>query len=236
MAQEWMQVLAAFTAQPGEERLNEILAALNAEPGVLVIFNHPMWDLYLVGKERAAFLVDEFMRAHHSHIHALELNGLRNWNENREVLQLAEKWNMLLISGGDRHGTEPNANINLSHAATFDEFVHEIRIEKKSRLLFMPQYAQPWKHRILQSAVDAVRYYPHFPQGSQRWDERVFHPDAEGVVRPLRELWPDGSAPWQMTWGIRMVQLMGRGVLSGGLRLAWSEARELNLALGEYEQ
>jgi hypothetical protein len=235
-AQEWMQILVAYTAHPGEKRLDEILAALNAEPSVLIIFNHPAWDLYLIGKDKSAFLVDAFMRAHHSHIHALELNGLRNWNENREVLHLAEKWNMLLISGGDRHGVEPNANINLTNAAGFDEFVHEIRIEKKSRLLFMPQYAQPWKHRILQSAIDAVRYYPHFPQGSQRWDERVFHPDANGVVRSLSDLWPDGSAPWQMTFSIALVQLMGRGVVSGGLRLAWSEAHELNLALGEYEQ
>jgi len=33
--------------------------------------------------------------------------------------------NMLLISGGDRHGVEPNANINLTNAVNFTEFVHE---------------------------------------------------------------------------------------------------------------
>ena len=102
---------------------------------------------------------------------------------------------MLLISGGDRHGVEPNANINLTNATSFTEFVHEIRREKKSNMLFMPQYAEPWKHRILQSTIDAVRDYPEFPQGSRTWDERVYHPDAHGVVRPLSELWPDGQAP-----------------------------------------
>jgi hypothetical protein len=30
-----------------------------------------------------------------------------------------------------------------------------------------------------------------------------------------------------------MVQLMGRGLFSGGLRIAWSEAHQLRLALGE---
>jgi hypothetical protein len=30
-----------------------------------------------------------------------------------------------------------------------------------------------------------------------------------------------------------MVQLMGAAPLSGGLRLAWSESRQLRLALGE---
>ncbi len=59
------------------------------------------------------------------------------------------------IAGGDRHGVEPNANINLTNATTFTEFVHEVRREKKSRVLFMPQYAEPWKHRILQSTIDA---------------------------------------------------------------------------------
>ena len=73
--------------------------------------------------------------------------------------------------------------------------MHEIRREKKSNVLFMPQYAEPWKHRILQSTIDAVRDYPEFPQGSRTWDERVYHPDANGVVRPLSELWPDGTAP-----------------------------------------
>ena len=68
-----------------------------------------------------------FCRRTAHYLHALELNGLRNWDENREVRRLAEKWNMLLISGGDRHGVEPNANINLTNATSFTEFVHEIR-------------------------------------------------------------------------------------------------------------
>jgi len=234
-APEWMQTLADFTANPSDERLTEILVALNNEPNVLVIFNHPLWDLYLVGAEKHEFLVNEFLQKNGNYMHALELNGLRHWDENRAVRRLAEKWNMLLISGGDRHGVEPNANINLTNATSFTEFVHEVRREKKSEILFMPQYAEPWKHRILQSAIDAVRDYPEFPQGSRTWDERVYHPDANGVVRPLSELWPDGTAPWVMRWGIGLVQLMGRGLVSGGLRMAWSESHQLRLALGEHD-
>jgi hypothetical protein len=232
-AAEWMQTLADYTANPSDARLTEILVALNAEPHVLVIFNHPMWDLYLVGAEKHEFLVNEFLQKNGAHLHALELNGLRHWDENRRVKRLAEQWNMLLISGGDRHGVEPNANINLTNAASFTEFVHEIRREKKSNMLFMPQYAEPWKHRILQSAIDAVRHYPEFPQGSRTWDERVYHPDLNGVVRPLSELWPNGTAPRAMRWGVWLVQLMGKGPVSGGLRMAWSETHQLRLALGE---
>ena len=229
----WMKTFAEYTAHPDEERLTEILAALNDLPNVLVVFNHPMWDLYLIGAERAAQRVQQFLARNHEFVHALELNGLRHWGENRAVKRLAQQWNKLLISGGDRHGLEPNANVNLSGAATFTEFVHEIRYEGRSHVLFLPQYAQPWKHRILESTLDAIRDYPEFPLGSRTWDERVWHPDGAGVVRPLSELWPSGAAPAWMTMIIRAVRLMGSRPVSDGLRLAWSESRELQLALGE---
>jgi hypothetical protein len=140
---------------------------------------------------------------------------------------------MLLISGGDRHGVEPNANINLSNAENFTEFVHEIRRERKSNVLFMPQYAEPWKHRLLQSTIDAIRNYPEFPPGSRNWDERAYHPDINGVVRPLSELWPKKSAPLVLRTMIAMVQLLGKAPVAGGLRIAWSETQQIRLALGE---
>jgi hypothetical protein len=234
-AQEWMATLADFTAHPSNARLTAILAALNAEPNVLVVFNHPMWDLYLVGKEKHQFLVNEFLQKNGAFLHALELNGLRHWEENRAVRSLAEKWHMLLISGGDRHGVEPNATINLTNATSFTEFVHQIRREKRSDMLFLPQYAEPWKHRLLQSTIDAIRNYPEFPQGSRNWDERAYHPDRNGVIRPLSEIWPGGKAPRALRAVIGAVQLMGRGLVSGGLRMAWSEAHQLRLALGEHD-
>jgi hypothetical protein len=230
---QWMGILADFTAHPSDDQLTEILAGLNRERDVLVVFNHPMWDLYLVGKEKHQFLVNEFLQRNGAFVHALELNGLRNWEENRAVRRLAEQWNMLLIAGGDRHGVEPNANINLTNATTFSEFVHELRRERRSNVLFMPQYAEPWKHRMLQSTIDAVRHYPDFPQGSRTWDERVYHPDSNGVVRPLCELWRRGTPPRSAAAVIGLVQLMGRGLVSGGLRYAWSDAQQLRLALGE---
>ncbi len=231
----WMLALEDYTANPSDKRLTEILVALNDEPNVLVVFNHPLWDLYLIGKEKHEFLVNEFLQKNGAFLHALELNGLRNWDENRAVRRLAEQWNMLLISGGDRHGVEPNANINLTNASCFTEFVHEIRRERKSRVLFMPQYAEPWKHRLLQSTLDAIRNYPDFPQGSRTWDERAYHPDANGVIRPLSELWPQGRPPRAIALTIGLVQLLGSGVVSGGLRLAWNDANQLRLALGEQE-
>jgi hypothetical protein len=234
-ATEWMAVLAAYTANPSHQRLGEILAALNDEPNVLVVFNHPAWDLYLIGKVRHKYLVNEFLQKFGSCLHALELNGLRDWNENRATRRLAEKWNLQLVSGGDRHGVEPSANINLTNAADFTEFVNEIRREKMSDVLFLSQYAEPWKLRMLQSAIDAVRFYPEFPRGSRAWDERFYHPDGHGVPRPLSELWLNGRAPWAMRWSIRLFQMMGRKPVSTSLRMVWSDADQLHLALGEHD-
>jgi hypothetical protein len=234
---EWMQRMAAFTAIPVAERpaklLTEMLAELDELPGVLIVFNHPLWDLYRVGKEKHRFLVNEFLAVNGQFCHAVELNGLRTWDENRDVTTLATRWNQILISGGDRHGIEPNANINLTHATSFTGFVHEVRRERHSHVLFMPQYAEPWKHRILSSTLAAIRNYPDFPEGSRRWDERVYHPDANGVPRPLSELWVDGHTPGYLNAVLSAVRLLGAAPVSQGLRYAWNDASAMRSALAE---
>jgi hypothetical protein len=233
----WMDRLREFTTASSETRTPELLRSLFAEldetPGVLIIFNHPLWDLYRIGKDRHAVLVNEFLAIYGQYIHALELNGLRDWKENREVSMLAGKWNQLVISGGDRHGVEPNANVNLTHATSFTEFVNEVRRERQSHILFMPQYAEPWKHRILQSTLDAIRDYPHFPEGSRRWDERVYHPDANGVIRPISELWDKGHAPIYLRTILSGVRMMGAAPVSSGLRLAWTNTGEMRATLAK---
>jgi hypothetical protein len=232
-----MDRFRAFTAIPVAERaptmLREVLAELHEIPQVLIVFNHPIWDLYRIGVARHEVLVNEFLAVYGQYIHALELNGLRDWKENREAATLAGKWNQLVISGGDRHGVEPNANVNLTHATSFTEFVYEIRRERQSHVLYMPQYAEPWKHRILQSTLDAIRDYPHFPEGSRRWDQRVFHPDANGQMRPLSDIWiaDDHRPPTWITAILSAVRLMGAAPLSGTLRYAWDDSEKMRDAL-----
>src|SRR5579871_1684120 len=51
-AHDCMGILADFTAHPDDDRLTETLAALNDGPNVMVIFNHPLWDLFMVGAEK----------------------------------------------------------------------------------------------------------------------------------------------------------------------------------------
>jgi hypothetical protein len=232
---QWMGRMAAFTAVPAAERpaklLKEMLAELDELPGVLIVFNHPLWDLYRIGDAKHRLLVNDFLAVYGQFCHAVELNGLRNWDENREVATLAAQWNQVLISGGDRHGVEPNANLNLTRARSFTEFVQEVRRDRQSHILFMPQYAEPWKHRILNSTLAAIRNYPDFPEGSQRWDDRVFHPDAEGNTRQLSELWRGGRAPVYLSAVLGFVRLLGAAPLSSGLRLAWNDRTAMRTTL-----
>jgi hypothetical protein len=231
-AATWMSTFAEFTAAPSLPRINEILSALHALPDTLIVFNHPIWDLHKLGHERHLFCVNEFLANSNQFIDAIELNGLRSWQENRQAQALTQKWGQLLIGGGDRHGVEPNATTNLTNACNFDEFVDEIRNQRISHVLFRSQYAEPWKMRILQTTADAVRYYPEFPEGTRNWDDRIFHPDRDGVMRPISQLWPgDGRAPIFLRSAFGAVRLLDRKPLSSGLRVAWKDRQGLRLAL-----
>ena len=80
--------------------------------------------------------------------------------------------------------------------------MYEVRRERQSHVLFMPQYAEPWKHRILQSTLAAIRNYPDFPEGSRLWDERVYHPDADGAMQPLAEFVEEGKGADALPGGV----------------------------------
>lgn len=199
--------LHSYTAAPTEQRLAELLVMLYQFPDVLLVLNHPMWDLAGIGRQQHVNSLSGFLAKWGMFIHAFELSGLRSWEENQDVLHLAEGWNQPVISGGDRHGCEPNGCVNLTDAESFSEFVHEIRAQRRSHVLFMPQYAEPFSLRVLQTVQDVIREYPDFPLGSRRWDERVFHPDRNGIIRPLSSLWE--QAPSFITIimsGIKMLE------------------------------
>ena len=86
---------------------------------------------------------------------------------------------------------------------------------------------------MLQSSFDAVRYFPEFPAGLRKWDQRFFHPDAHGVERPLAELWGSGQPPLALESVIGLSRLLRRRMLSAPLRFVWSDAHQLQAALGE---
>jgi hypothetical protein len=203
----WMARFDAYSKQPSEAALVTLLSDLHAEPALLTVLNHPIWDLYKVGAANHLRELRRLLAVAGRYIHAVEINGLRAACENREAARLARETGHLLISGGDRHSLEPNAVLNLTQARYFRDFVDEIRIERRSHVLVMPQYSRPWHGRILRSTLDAVTDFPEFPVAWQRWDERAFHPDASGQMRSLAELWPEGKAPLPLRAAIAFVRL-----------------------------
>jgi hypothetical protein len=181
--------LGAYACHQSPVQLNELLAMLDGCPEVLLIFNHPMWDLSGMGRQRYTQVLEQFLLANARFLHGFELNATRSWRENKGVIELAGRWRRLLISGGDRHGCEPSAALNLTCAESFSEFVHEIRAEQRSHVLFMPQYAEPLGLRTTQTVFDVIREYPEYSPGCRRWDDRVFHPDRYGEEQPISTLW-----------------------------------------------
>ena len=230
-AVEWMRRFAEFTAKPNDAKLLMMLRELHENPQILIVFNHPVWDLNKVGESLHRAEVRRFLSEARSCIHALELNGLRHAKENREIARLARETGHLLISGGDRHGMEPNANINLTCAENFTEFVEEIRVERRSHVHFMDQYRQRWEQRILASTLNAVNDFPQFMPGWQRWDDRVFHPDQNGEMRQLSQLWVEGKPPKMVMAAIHAVRLFGMKGMSAPLSLAFPGVNDLRAGM-----
>ena len=227
----WMKRFEAFTENPSDAKLLAMLRELHECRQVLAVFNHPLWDLHKVGPTHLAE-VKRFITEAGDSIHAIELNGLRHARENHATARLARDTGHLVISGGDRHGLEPNANINLTTAMSFTEFVEEIRVERVSHVHFMPQYRGRWEQRILRSTLNAITDFPEFMPGWQRWDERAFHPDKDGVMRPFAELWPQGHAPRLLMAAIHVVRLGAVRGVSAPLSLAFPGVNNLDSRLG----
>jgi hypothetical protein len=191
------------------ENLNELFSMLNAVPEILIVLNHPLWDIEIVGKEKHAVLLKNFLREHGHWIHALEINGFRKWSENKAVLEMAEALGFPIVTGGDRHGCKPNTVLNLTNAKTFSEFAEEIRIDKHSEVVLMPEYKQPLHSRQLQSFAEILKHYPDFPEGRRKWFDRVHFDIGDGHgIRPLSVHWLYGGPTW-LRWAIWTLGVLG---------------------------
>jgi hypothetical protein len=210
-----------------DRRLLGMLRELHEMAQVLVVFNHPIWDLHQVGEPAHMREVRRFIAEARSTVHAIELNGLRHAQENKEASRLARETGHLTISGGDRHGLEPNANVNLTTAKSFTEFVEEVRVDRRSHVHFMEQYRTRWEQRILASTLNAVTDFPQFLPGWQRWDERAFHPDPKGEMRSFRELWGTGEAPKLLRAAIGVVRMGRNRAMSAPLSLVFPGVNRL---------
>jgi hypothetical protein len=181
----WMSEFSAYTKEPKSDRLREILAGLNEEANVMVVLNHPYWDAESVGPAEHRRALRNFLAEFLPFFHAIELNAMRSRRENREVLQLGKALDMPVLSGGDRHGCEPNAALNVSHAESFEEFVHQVRNERRSEIVLMPQFFDPLPLRLIENAWHALADAPG-EFGRRHWMTRVFI-EQDGKAAPLSQ-------------------------------------------------
>ena len=235
---EWMRRMEAFTAIPVGERpaklLTEMLAELDELPGVLIVFNHPLWDLYRIGEERHRFLVNDFLAVYGQFCHAVELNGLRNWDENREVATLAAP----VEPGADqrrrpaRRGAQRQPQPDARRAASPSS---STRCAASGRATCSSCRSTPSPG----STASSTRRWP--PSATTPTSPRdrgagtiaSSTPTRRGNPRQLSELWRGGRAPVYLTAVLAIVRLLGAAPVSSGLRLAWNDASAMRTALAE---
>ncbi|MDI1241671.1 MAG: hypothetical protein PSX80_07095 [bacterium] len=224
-AEELTRTLLDFTfdaANHDDAKLTEMFAMLNEIPGVLIVLNHPLWDIEMVGKDLHRELLEMFISRHVKWLHAFEFNGFRSWSENKGTLDLAESIGIPVVTGGDRHGCKPNTVINLTNAKTFAEFADEVRTDKHSEVVMMPAYEQPLHSRQLESFAEILAHYPQFRAERRNWFQRVHFDKGDGLgARPLVEHgWVTG--PRWLRIAIRVLGVSG----GPGMRPLFRAARK----------
>ncbi|MBC7899276.1 MAG: hypothetical protein H7070_04420 [Saprospiraceae bacterium] len=183
--------------EPDNGRLHEIFEMLNEFPDVLIVLNHPIWDIEMIGQQSHERSLARFVAEHADWIHALEINGFRTWSENQAVIGLANSICLPLVSGGDRHCCQSNTMINVTEAESFAEFVGEVRNDAFSRIVVMPEYKDPLPSRQLRSIAQILGNYEHFSEGSRKWPDRVYFDFDDGNgLRTLTDHWNGRVPKW----------------------------------------
>lgn len=216
-ARGWIRRFAEYTS--GRTRdLAGIFDDLCASTNALAVLNHPFWDESGLGPAAHESALRRFMVRHGGFIHALEVNGLRPWTENRKALEYAKAIDRPVVSGGDRHGYEPNAVLNVTHAATFAEFAEEVR-SGHSNVLFTERYREPYGVRIVRNFAEMAGYLEAHAHGWRHWSERVFYQFEDGGVRSVREVF-GGTVPETLNAPFRLLGLARLRTFDRALRWA----------------
>jgi hypothetical protein len=221
--------LQRLTAAPKPQAIAAMLGALASDPGTLIVFNHPAWDEHGIGQARHVELATEFLSAHSECVHAVELNGLRPWKENRVAWRMAQEMDKPIVAGGDRHALEPNTLLDLTTAGCFPQFVEQVR-SGWSDVLVTNQYREPLALRILQSVQETLQDYETHACGWRRWRDRVFYQCDDGVVRPLMSLVPE-RIPAALQFLVGAVSVIRGQAVSRPLRTLRSVLPQHELAL-----
>jgi len=226
-ARELMRELAEFTQGISPVELASLLHILVESKDTLIVFNHPCWDENGIGQQRHMELATYFLRSYGQYIHALELNGLRPWAENREVFRMGNEFGKPIVAGGDRHALEANTVFDLTNATTFSEYVEQVRAGRTD-VLVTEQYREPFTLRILQSIEEILQDHENHGRGWRRWSDRVFYHCDDGVIRSLTSLF-GRRVPCAVQVFVQAVHLIRHHSMRQTFRFAFPRRQELAL-------
>jgi predicted metal-dependent phosphoesterase TrpH len=135
-------------------RYDELFETLAAS-GCLVILNHPL-VAWVPGAQTIPAM--ELLSRYGWAIHALEVNGMRSREENDRVLELARQWRKPVVGGGDSHLLVASSVISLSRAATFQDFIAEVK-EGHAVPFVTPDYFAPLRWKLFLRVLFFISRY-----------------------------------------------------------------------------
>ncbi len=124
-------------------RYDELFETLAAS-GCLVVLNHP---LIAWGSGPETIPITDLLTRYSWAIHALEVNGMRRREENDRVLELARQWRKPVVGGGDSHLLVASSILSLSQAASYREFIAEVK-DGHAVPFVTPDYFAPLKWKL----------------------------------------------------------------------------------------
>jgi predicted metal-dependent phosphoesterase TrpH len=135
-------------------RYDELFEILGAS-GCLIILNHP---LVAWGPGAGSIPVTDLLSRYGWAIHALEVNGMRPREENDRVLELARQWRKPVVGGGDSHLLVASSVISLSRAATFKDFIAEVK-DGYAVPFVTPEYFAPLEWKLFLRVLFFISHY-----------------------------------------------------------------------------
>ena len=136
------------------QRHDELFETLAAS-GCLVVLNHPL-IAWAPGPE--SIPIKDLLTRYGWAIHALEVNGMRRREENDRVLELARQWNKPVVGGGDSHLLVASSVVTLSRAASFKDFIAEVK-DGRSVPFVTPEYFAPLKWKLFLRVLFFMSHY-----------------------------------------------------------------------------
>jgi hypothetical protein len=135
-------------------RYDELFETLAAS-GCLVVLNHPL-IAWAPGSETIP--ITDLLTRYGWAIHALEINGMRRREENDQVLELSRQWRKPVVGGGDSHLLVASSVISLSRAATYKDFIAEVK-DGHAVPFVTPDYFAPLKWKLFLRVLFFMSHY-----------------------------------------------------------------------------